>query len=218
MYVILTAQQTNSLSGGLITILLAIAAAIPLLLRLYFRDRKHSQKLEHKRLMSETQLKEAEMRQRMRIEKAESAQRIKLEKERLRIEQEALKRATSNVDKAAAQDRVINASNHLKIAQKDATMQSMSEKIQQIADLDLFKEKAKRLGCTEDMALGEMALRILSLAPEVSLRELPEGLSDEEKAVALLAAYRKEETNVAVEKEDSAPINDGSGVHESDGV
>lgn len=206
MYVILTTQQSGSISGGIVALLCAVGAAIPLLLRLYFKDKKRTQVMEHKRLMSETQLKEAEMRERIKLEKAESAQRIKLEKEKLRVEKEKLK-----VEKEAIKAVV-------KSNQESTKVNAMSKKIMQIADLDLFKEKAKRLGCTDDMSLGDMALRVISLAPEVSVKELPEGLSDEEKAVALLAAYRKEEKEVAVEKEDSTPTDNDSNVHESDRV
>lgn len=217
MYVILTAQQSGSISGGIVALLCAVGAAIPLLLRLYFKDKKRTQVMEHKRLISETQLKEAEMRERIKLEKAESAQRIKLEKvesaqriklekEKLRVEKEKLK-----VEKEAIKAVV-------KSNQESTKVNAMSKKIMQIADLDLFKEKAKRLGCTDDMSLGDMALRVISLAPEVSVKELPEGLSDEEKAVALLAAYRKEEKEVAVEKEDSTPTDNDSNVHESDRV
>lgn len=80
-----------------------------------------------------------------------------------------------------------------------------SAQIAQIADTDLFKQKALRLGCNEQMSLGEMADVVLKYAPEASLKELPEGLSSEEKAVALLGAFKEQAQKVATEPVQAQP-------------
>lgn len=75
-----------------------------------------------------------------------------------------------------------------------------SSHIAQIADTDLFRQKALRLGCNEQMSLGEMAEVVLKYAPEASLKELPEGLSVEDKAVALLGAFKTQAKKVVSEQ------------------
>ena len=96
--------------------------------------------------------------------------------------------------------------------------EAASKRIADMADVDLFKSKAKRLGCRDDMSLAEMAKLVVSFAPEASLKELPEGLSDEEKAVALFAAYRKEETPNESKKEASTDSDDDSDVSDTNRV
>ncbi len=76
--------------------------------------------------------------------------------------------------------------------QMQAALTKSDIQITQIADTELFKQKAMRLGCNETMSLGDMARVVLKYAPESSMKELPEGLSDEEKAVALLGAYKQQ--------------------------
>ena len=75
-----------------------------------------------------------------------------------------------------------------------------SSHIAQIADTDLFRQKALRLGCNEQMSLGEMAEVVLKYAPEASLKELPERLSVEDKAVALLGAFKTQAKKVVSEQ------------------
>lgn len=76
-----------------------------------------------------------------------------------------------------------------------------SKRIEQIADTDLFRRKAMRLGCTEQMSLGEMAQIVLKYAPEASLKELPDHLSDEDKAVALLGAFKEGKKEEVIDAE-----------------
>lgn len=77
-------------------------------------------------------------------------------------------------------------------AHVDAAIAQKSARIEAIADTELFRSKALRLGCNENMSLGEMAKVVLKYAPAASLAELPEDMSDEDKAVALLGAYKQQ--------------------------
>ena len=209
MYILLTAtENSNTIPGAFIALILAIAAAVPLLLRLYFKQKRREQKTVKKRLQTAQQIEIQKLKQ----QKREADQQYALEKRRMALEQKQLRQ---KVGRAIQEKQQTDAVREQLLKQQE---EAASKRIADMADVDLFKSKAKRLGCRDDMSLAEMAKLVVSFAPEASLKELPEGLSDEEKAVALFAAYRKEETTNESKKEASTDSDDDSDVSDTNRV
>ncbi len=195
---LLTAEP-NTISGALIVLILAIAAVVPTVViyvyRLYKRKINQEHETQSRRLKIDEQTGTAKIELAKTKVELEHKERMAELKHQQRTERaiygdptmDAAKKAVGNTFKAAA--AVLAAPTLVGAYAVGADPLHLEEEEKDSIDLELFRKKALRLGCTEDMSLTEMAETVIKYAPEASLRQLPESMPIEEKAARLLGAF-----------------------------
>ncbi len=195
-FILLTGGKT--LTGAVIALLGAMAAAIPILLRLYYRDKRAKEKQKHIeekiRLKSNAQLERKKLALEEKKLKQENALEQKQLKQQAALEKEKIKQQAAIEEMKVKQEVKKEPESEKK---KPELISPVVKTLLPSVDIDLFKKKAVRLGCKEDMPIEDMAKRVLQLAPEFTLKELPEDMPDEEKAMRLLGAFKTSEVQNA---------------------